>query len=154
MEERTRAYLRGRFGEHHRQATGTPPPAANEREWGFIPRTEGRGRRWSAIARGWTSANRGLPRPPKAPPRLLLRGPVRRSERLDDVGQGLASSDLVFDFDADHLPSVVLREDSYAEMLAQVQGRVARLLDCLEDDFGFDDLTIVFSGAGASTPSP
>ncbi|MFT4882048.1 MAG: DNA primase small subunit, partial [Salinirussus sp.] len=37
MDERTRAYLRGRFGDHYRRATVTPPPDAGEREWGYVP---------------------------------------------------------------------------------------------------------------------
>ena len=60
--------------------------------------------------------------------------------------KGWRSSDLVFDLDADHLPSVVLGEDSYAEMLAKCKDALLRLLDFLEDDFGFEDLTVVFSG--------
>jgi DNA primase small subunit len=61
-------------------------------------------------------------------------------------GKEWRSSDLVFDLDADHLPSVVLGEDSYAEMLAKCKDALLRLLDFLETDFGFEDLTVVFSG--------
>jgi DNA primase small subunit len=56
------------------------------------------------------------------------------------------TSDLVFDLDADHLPAVTLGEDSYAEMLAKCKDALLRLLDFLEDDFGFEDLTVAFSG--------
>jgi DNA primase small subunit len=55
-------------------------------------------------------------------------------------------SDLVFDLDADHLPSVTLGEDSYAEMLAKCKDALLRLLDFLERDFGFENLTVTFSG--------
>ena len=55
-------------------------------------------------------------------------------------------SDLVFDLDADHLPRVTLGEDSYAEMLAMCKDALCRLLDFLEDDFGFEDIEVVFSG--------
>jgi DNA primase small subunit len=73
--------------------------------------------------------------------------------RYDDPGASTMSgkdwlgSDLVFDLDADHLPSVVLGEDSYAQMLDKCKDALLRLLDFLESDFGFDDLTVVFSGA-------
>jgi DNA primase small subunit len=60
--------------------------------------------------------------------------------------KGWRNSDLVFDLDADHLPSVSLGEDSYAEMLAKCKDALRRLLDFLEKDFGFEDLTVVFSG--------
>src|SRR5699024_5111895 len=60
--------------------------------------------------------------------------------------KGWQGSDLVFDLDADHLPTVELGEDSYGEMLAKCKKALLRLLDFLENDFGFRDLTIVFSG--------
>ena len=43
MEERTRAYLRGRFGDHYRRIAVDLPPAASAREWGHIPWTSGPG---------------------------------------------------------------------------------------------------------------
>ncbi len=55
-------------------------------------------------------------------------------------------SDLVFDLDADHLPSVNPDTDSYAEMLAACKTALYRLLDFIDTDFGFEDVTIVFSG--------
>ncbi|EMA29731.1 DNA primase small subunit PriS [Haloarcula japonica] len=147
MEERTRAYLRGRFGDHYRQASVTPPPAANEREWGFIPWTEGPGetmvRHRSLLDLGEIEDFLG-----RRKPRHVYFSAGRYDEPSASTmsDKGWRSSDLVFDLDADHLPSVVLGEDSYAEMLAKCKDALLRLLDFLEDDFGFDDLTIVFSG--------
>jgi DNA primase small subunit len=60
--------------------------------------------------------------------------------------KGWLGSDLVFDLDADHLPSVTLGEDSYAQMLAKCKDALLRLLDFLERDFGFEDMTVTFSG--------
>ncbi|GGK61484.1 DNA primase small subunit PriS [Haloarcula sebkhae] len=147
MEERTRAYLRGRFGDHYRQASVTPPPAANEREWGFIPWTEGPGetmvRHRSLLDLGEIEDFLG-----RRKPRHVYFSAGRYDEPSASTmsDKGWRSSDLVFDLDADHLPSVVLGEDSYAEMLAKCKDALLRLLDFLEDDFGFDDLTVVFSG--------
>jgi DNA primase small subunit len=147
MEERTRAYLRGRFGDHYRQASVTPPPAANEREWGFIPWTDGPGetmvRHRSLLDLGEIEDFLG-----RRKPRHVYFSAGRYDEPSASTmsDKGWRSSDLVFDLDADHLPSVVLGEDSYAEMLAKCKDALRRLLDFLEDDFGFDDLTIVFSG--------
>ncbi|KZX47756.1 DNA primase small subunit PriS [Haloarcula sp. K1] len=147
MEERTRAYLRGRFGDHYRQASVTPPPAANEREWGFIPWTDGPGetmvRHRSLLDLGEIEDFLG-----RRKPRHVYFSAGRYDEPSASTmsDKGWRSSDLVFDLDADHLPSVVLGEDSYAEMLAKCKDALLRLLDFLEDDFGFEDLTIVFSG--------
>jgi DNA primase small subunit len=147
MEERTRAYLRGRFGDHYRQASVTPPPAANEREWGFIPWTEGPGetmvRHRSLLDLGEIEDFLG-----RRKPRHVYFSAGRYDEPSASTmsDKGWRSSDLVFDLDADHLPSVVLGEDSYAEMLAKCKDALLRLLDFLEDDFGFEDLTVVFSG--------
>ena len=147
MEERTRAYLRGRFGDHYRQASVTPPPAANEREWGFIPWTDGPGetmvRHRSLLDLGEIEDFLG-----RRKPRHVYFSGGRYDEPSASTmsDKGWRSSDLVFDLDADHLPSVVLGEDSYAEMLAKCKDALLRLLDFLEDDFGFEDLTVVFSG--------
>lgn len=56
------------------------------------------------------------------------------------------SSDLVFDLDADHLPTVELGTDSYGQMLEKCKRALLCLLDFLENDFGFERLTVVFSG--------
>jgi len=72
--------------------------------------------------------------------------------RYRDPGAGTMSekgwreADLVFDLDADHLPRVDPEEDSYAEMLATCKDALVRLIEFLEADFGFEDLSIVFSG--------
>jgi DNA primase small subunit len=147
MDERTRSYLRGRFGDHYRRASVTPPPAANEREWGFIPWTEGPG---ETMVRHRSLLDLGdiedfLAR--KQPRHVYFSAGRYDDPSASSMGEkGWRSSDLVFDLDADHLPSVVLGEDSYAEMLAKCKDALLRLLDFLEDDFGFEDLTVVFSG--------
>jgi len=147
MEERTRAYLRGRFGDHYRRAELTPPPDASEREWGYIPWTDGPG---TTMVRHRSLLDLG------AIEDFLARERPRHvyfsAGRYDDPSassmsqKGWRSSDLVFDLDADHLPSVTPGEDTYAEMLAACKDALLRLLDFLEDDFGFEQLTVVFSG--------
>ncbi|MFB6084286.1 MAG: DNA primase small subunit PriS [Halorientalis sp.] len=147
MEERTRAYLRGRFGDYYRRAEITPPPDANEREWGYIPWTSEPGttmvRHESLLDLGDLESFLERERP---------RHVYFSAGRYDDPSagsmseKGWRSSDLVFDLDADHLPAVTLGEDSYAEMLAKCKDALLRLLDFLEEDFGFEDLTIAFSG--------
>lgn len=147
MEERTRAYLRGRFRDHYRRTEITPPPAANEREWGFIPWTEGPDttmvRHRSLLELGDLSEFLVRKRPRHV---YFSAGRFRDPGASSMSAKDWQSADLVFDLDADHLPSVTLGEDSYAEMLAKCKDALFRLLDFLEDDFGFEDLEIVFSG--------
>ncbi|THE64209.1 DNA primase small subunit PriS [Salinadaptatus halalkaliphilus] len=147
MEERTRAYLRGRFRDHYRRTEITPPPAANEREWGFIPWTEGPDttmvRHRSLLELGDLSEFLVRKRPRHV---YFSAGRFRDPGASSMHEKDWQSADLVFDLDADHLPSVTLGEDSYAEMLAKCKGALGRLLEFLEDDFGFEELEIVFSG--------
>jgi DNA primase small subunit len=147
MQERTRAYLRGRFGDHYRRTGVTPPPDASEREWGYVPWTEGPGetyvRHRSLLDLGDLSDFLARERP---------RHVYFSAGRYDDPGattmsaKGWRTSDLIFDLDADHLPGTG-PDDSYREMLAACKGALLRLLDFLETDFGFEELTVVFSGS-------
>jgi DNA primase small subunit len=147
MEPRTRAYLRGRFRDHYRRVAPSLPPAANEREWGFIPWSEGSTtmvRHRSLLDLGDVGDFLARKRP---------RHVYFSAGRYRDPGAGTMSekgwreADLVFDLDADHLPRVDPDEDSYAEMLAACKDALYRLLEFLEEDFGFEDLAIVFSGS-------
>ena len=147
MEERTRAYLRGRFGDYYRRADISPPPGASEREWGYVPWTEGPGatyvRHNSLLDLGDIETFLGRERP---------RHVYFSAGRYEDPGaatmsdKSWRSSDLVFDLDADHLPATS-PDDTYREMLATCKDALLRLLDFLERDFGFEDLTIAFSGS-------
>ena len=153
MNRRTREYLRGRFGDYYRSASVSPPPAANEREWGHIPFTESEGttmvrhRSLLDVAGGPGELGGFLAR--EAPRHVYF-----SAARYDDPGnrsmsgKGWRSADLVFDLDADHLPGVDPEGDGYAEMLAACKEELLNLLDLLEADFGFreEDLAVVFSG--------
>jgi DNA primase small subunit len=146
MEERTRAYLRGRFGDHYRRSEITPPPEAHEREWGYVPWTGGPGetyiRHKSLLDLGELSDFLARERP---------RHVYFSAGRYDDPSASTMgektwrSSDLIFDLDGDHLPRAD-PDDDYGEMLEKCKDALLRLLDFLEDDFAFEDLTVVFSG--------
>ncbi len=147
MEERTRAYLEGRFGDFYRRSPPPEPPDATAREWGYIPWEGGSGttmiRHRSVHDLGTLAAFLEREQP---------RHVYFSAGRYDDPSarsmdeKGWLGSDLVFDLDADHLPSVDPTEDTYAEMLATCKGALFKLLDLLERDFGFDRLQITFSG--------
>jgi DNA primase small subunit len=147
MDERTRAYLRGRFGDHYRRTAVTPPPDANEREWGYVPWTEGPGdtyiRHNSLLDLGDLGEFLVRERPRHA---YFSAGRYADPSATSMSGKEWRCSDLIFDLDADHLPSTE-PDDTYAEMLGKCKGALFRLLDFLEDDFGFEELTVVFSGS-------
>jgi len=146
VHDRTLAYLRGRFGDYYRRAGIDPPPAANEREWGYVPWTEGPGETYvrhnALLDIGELSDFLARERPKHV---------YFSAGRYDDPGastmeaKGWRGSDLIFDLDADHLPGTS-PGDSYREMLAACKDALFRLLAFLEDDFAFEELTIVFSG--------
>jgi len=153
MEDRTRNYLRGRFGDYYRDADLSLPPEPDAREWGHIPYTQSEGttmvRHRSLLDMGGDAQSVG---------EFLQRESPRHAyfsaARYDDPGEskmaekGWRGADLVFDLDADHLPGVDEAEASYAEMLRACKDALQRLLDLLRADFGFtdDELLVVFSG--------
>jgi len=148
MDDRTREYLKGRFGDYYRRASPALPPDANLREWGHIPWTPGRHDDAPASVAVRSGRRGHVLRGQRAPSRAYF-----SAARYDDPGasttmsqKGWRSADLVFDLDADHLPGVDPDATSYPEMLAECKQALLRLLDFLEDDFSFDDLTVVFSG--------
>ncbi|MBP2250653.1 DNA primase small subunit [Halarchaeum solikamskense] len=147
MEERTRAYLRGRFSDYYRRADVPLPPSADEREWGFIPWTEGPDetmvRHRDLLDLGEVGAFLRRKRPRHV---YFSAGRYETPGAATMAEKEWRGADLVFDIDADHLPTVTLGEDTYAEMLAKSKDALVKLLDFLEADFGFDDLSIVFSG--------
>jgi DNA primase small subunit len=149
MDGRTRKYLRGRFGDHYRRAAVAPPPAANEREWGYITWSEG----GTTMVRHLTQID--LIGGGSLADFLANERPRHvyfSAGRYDDPGadtmgaKGWRGSDLIFDLDADHLPGVDPEATAYGDMLAACKDALERLLDLLERDFGFEDLTTVFSG--------
>lgn len=60
--------------------------------------------------------------------------------------KGWRGADLVFDLDADHLPGVDPDSDDMSTMLEACRDETVELVDLLATDFGFEELTIVFSG--------
>ena len=147
MDDRTREYLSGRFGDYYRGTSLSPPPDAHLREWGHIPWTPGSGTTMVRHQSLYDLGDLDTFFADRAPRHAYF-----SAARYDDPGastmskKGWRSADLVFDLDADHLPSVDPEDATYAEMLAACKDALDRLLSFLEDDFGFEDLTVVFSG--------
>ena len=147
MDDRTREYLRGRFRDYYRRVSPSPPPDAHLREWGHIPWTPGTGTTMIRHRSLYDLGDLETFFADTAPRHAYF-----SAARYDDPGastmgkKGWRSADLVFDLDADHLPGVDPETTSYREMLAACKDALERLLAFLEDDFAFDDLTVVFSG--------
>ena len=147
MDDRTREYLEGRFGDYYRHTSPVLPPDANLREWGQIPWTPGSGTTMVRHQSRFDLGDVDTFFSDNAPRHAYF-----SAARYDDPGastmskKGWRSADLIFDLDADHLPGVDPETTSYSEMLAECKDALWRLLDFLEDDFAFDDLAVVFSG--------
>ncbi|PSQ22591.1 DNA primase catalytic subunit PriS [Halobacteriales archaeon QS_8_65_32] len=147
MQERTRAYLRGRFRDFYRRNDRSLPPDADAREWGYVPWSAGPG---TTMIRHNALLDLGdfgdfLER--ERPQHVYFSVGRYDDPSADSMGEkNWRGSDLVFDLDADHLPAVTLGKDSYAEMLEKCKAALVRLLSFLEGDFGFRDMEIVFSG--------
>ncbi len=147
MDDRTRNYLRERFGDYYRANAVDLPPAANEREWGHIPWTPGTG---TTMVRHQSQLDLGdvddfLAR--TAPRHAYFSAARYTDPSASTMSQkGWRGADLVFDLDADHLPGVDPKEATYAEMLETCKDALFRLLAFVEEDFAFDDVEIVFSG--------
>ncbi|PSQ16868.1 DNA primase catalytic subunit PriS [Halobacteriales archaeon QS_8_69_26] len=147
MDERTREYLTGRFRDHYRRNRPSPPPGAADREWGFIPWTEGPG---TTMVRHRSLLDLGdlgeflQDRSPRHVYFSAGRYENPGARTMDE--KGWQGSDLVFDLDADHLPSVDPETARYGDMLAACKDALSRLLDLLASDFGFRDMEVVFSG--------
>jgi DNA primase small subunit len=146
MDDRTREYLRGRFGDYYRAASIPLPPAVDRREWGFIPFSAG----GTTMVRHRSQLELGAIGDflaEKAPRHAYF-----SAARYADPGtrsmeaKGWTGADLVFDLDADHLPGVDPETTAYADMLAECKQALLRLLELLQEDFAFEDLTVVFSG--------
>ena len=151
MDDRTRGYLAGRFGDFYRNATVESPPAAADREWGYIPFTTGEGttmvRHQSLLDVAGGPAELGAFLARESPQHVYF-----SAATYDDPGsrsmeeKGWQGADLVFDLDADHLPGVDPETASYREMLDACRDALVTLLDLLDRDLGFRDTEVVFSG--------
>ncbi len=147
MNERTRNYLRGRFGDHYRRSELPVPPALADREWGYIP--------WTAGPETTMVRHQALATPrdleimlDNERPRHVYHSAATYAEPGAGVmgAKGWRGADLVFDLDADHLPGIDPETEPYARMLEACKEELQSLLDFLCADFGFEEPMIVFSG--------
>jgi DNA primase small subunit len=146
MDERTRSYLRGRFGDYYRRHPPDLPPAAEAREWGYIPFSTG-GTTMVRHNSLFDLGEFGGFLADEAPRHVYFSAARFRDPGAGSMGEkGWRGADLVFDIDADHLPGVDPAATPYDEMLAAAGDALERLLALLTDDLGFEDPRPVFSG--------
>ncbi|MCW7076532.1 MAG: DNA primase catalytic subunit PriS [Candidatus Syntrophoarchaeum sp.] len=143
MNERSRAFVRSAFRNCYQGGGIVMPLKFEKREWGFIFFDSPGMRRHKSFSTRREAID-------------YLRGEVPRHVYYSSaiysnpsaprmVDKGWEGAELIFDLDADHLH---VDADSFEEMLAAVKKETKKLLNFLEDDFGFseDDIEIVFSG--------
>ena len=147
MDDRTCAYLRGRFGDHYRRSDIPQPPSAYNREWGYILWQAGTGttmiRHQSLTELGQIEEFLAREKPRHV---YYSAGYYQDPGASSMAEKHWNGADLIFDLDADHLPDVNPDTETYEAMLAACKDELFRLIALLEGDLGFDDLDIVFSG--------
>lgn len=157
MDERTTSYLKGRFGDYYAGHVSTPdlggvsgelgdgvvqPREPDSREWSYIGWSRGMVRHLSTLDLGdvdtWLKDRE---------PRHVYYSSARyREPGAEEMSaKGWLSADLIFDLDADHLEDYD-PDAAYSETLAACKTALLKLLDFLEDDFGFRKMEVVFSG--------
>ncbi len=146
MNFRTKQFLRKRFADYYQNSDPAMPHDFIRREWGFIffdELPEVVMRRHKAFQKESEALEyiRGMV-PAHAYHSAAYYEFPGAATMKEKHWQG---ADLIFDLDADHLPS---KARSYEEMLSNVKYETGKLLDFLLYDFGFSEnhISIVFSG--------
>ncbi len=152
MDDRTRAYVKGRFGDYYRGSVTPPefgdsegvvePRVPDDREWAYVVFSGGMIRHKSLLDLGslrtWLADTK---------PQHVYYSSARytRPEASAMSEKGWKGADLIFDLDADHLRDAE-PDDTYAEMLAKCKDALLNLLTFIDEDLGFEDTLVVFSG--------
>lgn len=146
MDERTFNYLKGRFGDYYRDANLELPPEAENREWAIIP--------WKKDPRPDMRRHKSMREisgvsdflSHKRPRHVYMSGAKYKDPGAPNMeSKSWIGADLVFDLDAKDIESVN-EDDSLSERLSKCQNSMVKLVEKLQDDFGFNDLQVVFSG--------
>lgn len=150
MENRTRRYVMRRFGDYYRMAahegslSPLMPPDIKHREWGFImfddaPNIHMRRHKGYSSQMELEEYIQGM-----VPAHVYFSAAYYEYPSAPTMKEKMwKGADLIFDLDADHLPDA---PRSYSEMLENVKAETGKLITFLQDDFGFEDMDVVFSG--------
>lgn len=150
MKEPTMAFLKTQFKKYYQNLMENNelhyPVNAEQREWGWIPfsvSSDTTMYRHESIL-DYDSLGDYLVQ--NGPCHIyhsvaMYEAPSERSMRE----KGWLGADLIFDLDADHLEHYD-PDAEYSEMLEEIKTELLKLIDILENDLGFDDMMITFSG--------
>lgn len=152
MDDRTHAYVKGRFGDYYRGSVTPPefgdtggvvePRVPEDREWAYVVFSGGMVRHKSLLDLGsletWLADTK---------PQHVYYSSARytRPQAAAMSEKGWKGADLIFDLDADHLRDAK-PDDTYAEMLSKCKDALLNLLTFIDEDLGFEDTLVVFSG--------
>jgi len=144
-KEASTEFLREQFRRYYRSRRPTLPDRFGRREFGFMFWTAGIVQRHVGFSkeddlRGFLTN--------RVPAHAYYSSAYYETPDAKTMEEkGWLGADLVFDLDADHIPTA--KEMSYPEMLEAVRQKIIRLYDdFLKADFGFDErsMRLVFSG--------
>lgn len=143
MDKNTLNYLKGRFKDYYRTKKIKFPPKSQNREWGYIPWDSDRMLRHKTLNEIKTENTFNT----KFSPKHVY---FSASQYKDPGAKNMdlkkwVGSDLIFDLDADHLPSVD-EEDNFNTTLSKCKDSFINLIKILKNDFNFNNITIIFSG--------
>jgi DNA primase small subunit len=137
-------WLEDRFRDYYTQAALKGPHLLNRREFAFITFGEERMQRHLTVKTPkqlMTMVQR------RTPAHVYYSSAYYEKPAAPTMTEkGWLGADLIFDLDADHLPGT--HRLNYEGMLHAVKGELIKLLDFLQQDFGFtdDELAVYFSG--------
>lgn len=134
----TKSFIRQKFSEYYARADIKLPRKFVEREWAFVSiesLPDFVMNRHIAFESDIEFRGYVIKNPPLHAYYSSAYYENPGAEKMDD--KGWKGADLIFDIDADHLPK---------GGLAEAKRQIIRLYDLLEEDFGVEDMTIVFSG--------
>ncbi|WP_456370775.1 DNA primase catalytic subunit PriS [Geoglobus sp.] len=138
MDTITKSFIRQKFSEYYARADIELPRKFVEREWAFVSidsLPDFVMNRHIAFESDIEFRGYVIKNPPLHAYYSSAYYENPGAEKMDD--KGWKGADLIFDIDADHLPR---------GGLAEAKKQIIRLHDLLEEDFGVEDMKIVFSG--------
>ncbi|MCL7413700.1 MAG: DNA primase catalytic subunit PriS [ANME-2 cluster archaeon] len=144
MNPTTTQFITARFQEHYRKDPVLSPPDLEQREWGFLmfDPTSGMRRHKAFGSTGEMQEYISS----MVPAHVYHSAAYYKYPSAGTMAEkNWLGADLIFDIDADHLPT---KTDSFRDMLDRAKQEIIKLIGFLLDDFGFreDSLHIAFSG--------
>ena len=145
MRHETLDFLTRRFRNYYAHANIQLPPQPVQREWAFV--------RFDDFPDFVMRRHSSFSSPDKVMLYLRSEAPAHvyystayyhAPGETTMKNKGWMGADVIFDLDADHLSNA---PPDYSKMLEMVKKETRRLIRILEQDFGIEDMVVVFSGS-------